>query len=700
MPALDELADRIIADRMIELGPRTPDDMPLRRDGRSVTEAATDRRLTLPEILEQEEALIVAADRRMKQPGRDHKVPVPDELTIPQRQLAAAIAGTHQLVLAVGPAGSGKTAALAPGVEQLRRDGRPVFGVAPSATAAEVLAGDAAIDADTLDKLLIEHRLDRPPEHRYDLPTAATIICDEAGMVPTGRMAELFDLADRKGWRLAFVGDPLQFAAVGRGGMFGLLVDTFGSIDLDQIHRFRASWERAASLQLRRGDTTVVDVYEDHDRLHGGTTRQMQRAVVRAWWDATEAGKAASMMAPTNEAVIALNQRAQWLHQQTGHLDEASLEVGPYDVHVGDLISTRANNRGVRTDRNLMVKNRDHWTVEEIHRDGSLIAAGKTGRVRLPAAYVAENVALAYPETSHANQARTVDRSFLHLDGPADVIADALARDWIDRPALQVQAELKRPDATDDVGAQIDLRPLHATELRQLMERNHELTHALAAIRSEQRAADREVTSIVRQHDQLLQQLDGYETRLDSAGATIGEHDRPLHRRKHRTELDAARRELDQLPNIITTTRSNLQRLETEHAQATDRVRRAQQLEKQMPQLLAEHTIVQHKLEHDVITRGHRLATRPPAVLAERLGPVPTDHHKQQLWIDAAGKIAQHNAAFDNRTPAPPHGRARSLDDDVMRASHAAATHSIQRLDRTMEQEELRLERPSLGLSL
>ena len=86
-----------------------------------------------------------------------------------------------------------------------------------------------ASHADTLDKLLIEHRLDRPPDHRYDLPVGTTVIVDEAGMLPTAKLAELADLADVKGWRVALVGDPLQFSAVGRGGMFGLLVDTFGA---------------------------------------------------------------------------------------------------------------------------------------------------------------------------------------------------------------------------------------------------------------------------------------------------------------------------------------------------------------------------------------------------------------------------------------------------------------------------------------
>ena len=65
-----------------------------------------------------------------------------------------------------------------------------------------------------------------------------------------------------------------------------------------------------------------------------------------------------------------------------------------------------------------MVKNRDHWTVEAVHRDDGLSVTGRTGRIRLPAAYVASNIELAYAETSHANQGRTVDRSFLYLDGP------------------------------------------------------------------------------------------------------------------------------------------------------------------------------------------------------------------------------------------------------------------------------------------
>ena len=69
-------------------------------------------------------------------------------------------------------------------VEQLRSEGRAAFGVAPSAAAADVLASETGIAADTIDKLLTEHSLQRPPDHRYNLPTGTTVIVDEAAMVP------------------------------------------------------------------------------------------------------------------------------------------------------------------------------------------------------------------------------------------------------------------------------------------------------------------------------------------------------------------------------------------------------------------------------------------------------------------------------------------------------------------------------------
>ncbi|MDQ4097110.1 MAG: relaxase domain-containing protein, partial [Actinomycetota bacterium] len=422
VPWLDDITERVAAERLVDLSRPVPDGVPVRRDGRPITESVVQRALTTPEILAQEERLIAWAEQRLVRGGHDVTVAEDGPLSRPQREVASAVAGSRELVLIVGPAGTGKTTALKPAVEALRAEGRAVFGVAPSAAAAEVLAVETGLSSDTLDKLLVEHTLERPPDHRYNLPPGATVLVDEAGMVPTPKLVELAGLADRMGWRMAFLGDPLQFSAVGRSGMFGHLIDCYGAIELDRVHRFLHGWEREASLRLRRGDAEVLALYEDHGRLHGGSRRRMEREVVDAWWQARSRGETEAMMAPTNETVVALNLRAQGLRMRAGEIDptKPSVEAGPYRLHVGDLVATRRNERDLRTDCGLMVKNRDRWEVQSVHRGGDVIVSGRTGTVHLPAEYVREHVELAYAQTSHANQGRTVDRSFLLLDGPAD----------------------------------------------------------------------------------------------------------------------------------------------------------------------------------------------------------------------------------------------------------------------------------------
>ncbi len=101
------------------------------------------------------------------------------------------------------PAGTGKTTALAPAVQHLHQHGRTVLvEVLPTAGAAEVLATETGMAADTLDKLLHEHRRpDRPPAPGYHLAPGATVILDEAGTVSTPKLDQLVKLAKEHRWR-------------------------------------------------------------------------------------------------------------------------------------------------------------------------------------------------------------------------------------------------------------------------------------------------------------------------------------------------------------------------------------------------------------------------------------------------------------------------------------------------------------------
>lgn len=475
---LDTLTDRVVQQRCVDLSREIPAGVERRRDGRPVTEPAVDRALTTQPILSEEELIVAWAHRRKtRQPDTARRwVTLADRgLSASQQDATAAVIGNGALELIVGPAGAGKTTALAHAVDILRAQNRAVFGVAPTATAAEVLGAEADMRADTLDKLLHEHtRPDRPPIPEYDLPPDTTLIVDEAGTVSTPKLAALTQLADRKFWRVALVGDPRQFAAVGRGGMFEHLTNSLGAIELDEVRRFTQPWEAEASLQLRAGNPSAIDVYDQHHRIHSGTSIEMEANILDAWTAARERGEIVALMAHTNETVHRLNQACQQQLIDTGQLDTARppLTVGGQTLYEGDEVVTRLNNRSVQTDQGKMVKNRDHWTIQQIHPDGALTLTGTTGTVTLPAAYAAQHVELGYAQTSYASQGRTVDTALLYADtttdhpaiytpltrgrhsnhayitteanqtGP-DILTHTITQQWADKPAHTRQAQLQ-----------------------------------------------------------------------------------------------------------------------------------------------------------------------------------------------------------------------------------------------------------------
>jgi hypothetical protein len=155
--------------------------------------------------------------------------------------------------------------------DDLRRHGRPVFGVAPTAKAAKVLRDETGIHADTVAKLLYEWRSGHEPSDVYRLPPGTTLVVDETGMVGTGALDDLVALAVAQRCRLALIGDPRQLQTVGRGGMFDELCRVGRTHKLATIHRFRHRWERAVSLQLRSGTLDAIDAYISHGRVSDGT---------------------------------------------------------------------------------------------------------------------------------------------------------------------------------------------------------------------------------------------------------------------------------------------------------------------------------------------------------------------------------------------------------------------------------------------
>lgn len=407
-----EASADVLTARCVELDPDGDDGPKRRSDGRSLWLEPIAPHITSEAILAEEEWIATWSMHVQTEDPRPSATVTAKHLDVLQRDVAAAVAGDDRLVLVVGPAGAGKTTTLRAAVDDLVRAGRPVYGVAPSAKGARVLATETGIATDTLAKLLHEwQRTDRPPGPAHRLPAGTTIIVDEAGMVGTNSLASLTRLADQQGWRLALVGDPRQLQAVGRGGMFHELCTTGRVHELSRIHRFTNDWEAAASLRLRHGDPRALDAYLAHDRIVAGTF-ETQLSFITARWRAVRAeGGTCAITASSNDHVDAINVEVQAARLAAGEIDGtrvAAIGHGEH-AHPGEVVVTRRNDRRLATSVGEPVRNREAWTVIDVGADGSITVSSMrgSGTVELPPEYVRQHVRLGYAATEHGNQGDT-----------------------------------------------------------------------------------------------------------------------------------------------------------------------------------------------------------------------------------------------------------------------------------------------------
>ncbi len=298
----------------------------------------------------------------------------------------------------------------------------------------------------------------------------------------------------------------------------------------------------------------------------------------------------------------------------------------------------------------------------------------------------------------------SVERAFVVIRGEetsADVIAEALSRSWIDRPAVAVRAELrpKRSSRHDDGRRSGPDRPLGKQELLQLLERHAALERTIAGAQAAEDIARHRMVSLTRERTALIRSIDEYEARLANARRTVTELDRPLSRRRHRVQLDAASNELQWIPRSLRQDKEKLAEVGRAERASAQRLLKAKATEKERPQLLAEQATVRSQLDHDARLRGEQLAATPSRELLQRFG-TPPPGEAGRVWVEAVGRVAQHRTAFDQqgrdllgRSPA-------LLHDDVYATSYWATREVVERADRVLGRE-LAIEPPhrSLGLS-
>lgn len=323
----------------------------------------------------------------------------------------------RRVALALAPAGTGKTTAMAALARAWRNSGGHVIGLAPTADAAIVLGEDLGATTDTLDKYVwsadpAKAATSHVPDWFRRVGPDTLIVVDEAGKAATAGLDAMIRDALKKGASVRLVGDDGQLSSISAGGILRDIAEATDALTLSEVVRFKSPAEAAAGLALHDADPAGIGFYIDHHRIHVGTDETAADMAYQAWRADLAAGGDSILLAPTNDVINELNARARLDRLATDpEAAKAPTVVLADHLHasVGDTIRTRKNNRRITIGRNDFVRNGYRYTVTEVLPEGGVKARHlRSGRiVTLPADYIAEHVTLGYAATIDSAQGLT-----------------------------------------------------------------------------------------------------------------------------------------------------------------------------------------------------------------------------------------------------------------------------------------------------
>lgn len=363
----------------------------------------------------------------------------------------------------IGPAGTGKTRTVAAMARAWRaaNPGARVVGLTTSQQAAQVLRAEGLADSHNIDKFLTDPWL----QH---MTPGALLILDEGSMTSMRHYDTLLRIAEAKAAKIVITGDPHQLGAVGGAGGMMMLSRQLGHVRLGEPMRFRAPWEREASLRLRAGDVSVLTEYDQQGRLRYGTREEMTEAACRHWLADYLAGKHSALITHDQADADEMSRRARGDLIRYGRVSAAGEVSLRRDARAsaGDRIMARANDH----DQPVGVPGRglSNRDVLEVLSTG----AGRDGRelevrlllgrdsegieqwgapFRLSRRYVAEQCHLAYGMTVHSVEGSTFGDSGYSLIRASDTrktLYTAMTRGREQNIAF-VAADTAPPDAPD-----------------------------------------------------------------------------------------------------------------------------------------------------------------------------------------------------------------------------------------------------------
>jgi len=322
--------------------------------------------------------------------------------------------------LVIGPAGTGKTRALAAAA---RAWAGPVVGTATSQNATnELRAAGVGVAANTT-RLVAGLGILRP---------GSLILVDEGSMVSISHLAALVDHAARNGCKVVVAGDQEQLAAIEGGGAMMLLAGRLGYVQLAEPVRFTAEWERGASLRLRHGDPTALDEYDQQGRIRGAPPDEAMDQAVNAYIASYLAGRDVILTAADWVRCRELSRRIRDDLIHLGHVDPAravTIADGA-QASTGDLLICRDNDHRLDAgEPGRGLANGDVLQIEAITPTGIMVRRlldpdRDTGQRRFTERafhyHRYQACDLAYAVTGHSAQGGTVHTGITLVTGTED----------------------------------------------------------------------------------------------------------------------------------------------------------------------------------------------------------------------------------------------------------------------------------------
>ena len=337
---------------------------------------------------------------------------------------------------------------------------------------------------------------------------------------------------------------------------------------------------------------------------------------------------------------------------------------------------------------------------------------------------------LAYAQTGHAAQGRTVDHSLLIVDGnidnrgvyvpltrgrrsnhayvalepddprtPRDVLAEAVCRDWADIPAITYRQQLQIAAPADGPPAAVPQRPLDPSKLREVVRDLAVID--LLAVPFQQGELQRAVKEAARQRNLLadaVAKLDAVKVRRDEIGeqlAGMSPWNPFAGRRRHQLEHDFHKAAGD-----VSRARRDIRDLEPDLAAADAEVGKRQGLVDRFQPAYDRRPQLQDSLDRDLHARIGMAGDEPAPLWALRvLGPRPDRQRAAQVWDRAVGVVEQYRTIAAIAEHDHPLGRQPGLlhsNETPWRGAAATLRWATVQLDR--EQHLNRQLRHDLGL--